>query len=117
MKVTTNLLAFLVCVGIALPVTAETAFFNTTITRVLVTGDDEFGGVVRPQAALSDSLQCNNTWATMDCAGVLGSRAAGNKKFDTAQLAVLLKKKIGLTVTDDKKINGWCYVERVAFSN
>ena len=28
-----------------------------------------------------------------------GSRAAGNKKFDTAQLAVLLKKKIGLTAT------------------
>lgn len=97
---------------------AATAFFNATISRVIVSNDDEFGGcMVRPNVSMEDSLDCR-TWATMDCAGVLGgSKAEGQRKFDTAQLANVLKKRIGLTITDDKKINGYCYVERVAFTN
>lgn len=97
---------------------AATAFFNTEITRVLVTSDDEFGGcMVRPAASMSDALDCR-VWATMDCAGALGgTKSEGNRKFDTAQVANVMGKKVGLTITDDKKINGWCFVERVAFTN
>ena len=113
-----NLAIAIALLVIPLQVSAATAFFNSKITRVLVTSDDEFGGcMVRPAASMSDALDCR-VWATMDCAGALGgTKSEGNRKFETAQLANVMGKNVGLTITDDKKINGWCYVERVAFTN
>ena len=113
-----HLVIFVVLAMVPFQAGADTAFFNTNITRVLVTGDDEFGGcMVRPAASMENALDCR-VWATMDCAGALGgTKSEGNRKFDTAQLANIMGKKLGLTITDDKKINGWCFVERVAFTN
>ena len=67
---------------------------------------------ISPTAA-SRGLSCAGTWVTFSCSGVHNGKAAGNAKFDTARLAMLQGSDVYVVVTDLKKHNGFCFVNRI----
>ena len=96
-------------------VLGATASFGTYVDRTLNTVDAEFGGCMfRPTVPISETLDCPDTWLTLDCAGALGgSKSEGKRKYDELLLALITNRKVTVRVDDEKKINGWCYVDRV----
>lgn len=112
-------LCFLMTLLFANMVCADTSYLTTKIKRVQVNADSEFGGcLVRPSDQISTSLNCPDAWISLDCAGTLGgTKSAGQRRLDQVSLAILLQKKVTLRVTDDQKINGWCFADRVAVTH
>ena len=63
---------------------------------------------------LSDYIaNCPNSWITFSCNGTYNSKDVGQRKFESAQLALALDYQIGLYVDNTKKHNGYCYAQRM----
>ena len=113
-RVVTVILA--VCVSmVAAPGFAASKWVGTFVQKTLLTDDSEFGGCMfQPSVSLSGSLDCPNTWISVDCAGTLGgTKSAGSRRFDAVQLAMITSSKLYVKVDDGRKIDGWCVAERV----
>ena len=103
--------------AIAMPslAVAATAFITTGVDRTFVM-DDSFGECMfRPTVDLREKgLDCGSSWITLDCAGTLGgSRATASRKYDEVLLARITGGSLRVRVDDQKKINGWCYADRI----
>lgn len=111
-------LALLVAIGVFATAPSSYAASNwvgTFVQKTLITDDSEFGGCMfQPSVSLSGSLDCPNTWISVDCAGTLGgTKSAGSRRFDAVQLAMVTSSKLYVKVDDGRKINGWCVAERI----
>lgn len=88
--------------------------WNASVEKTMVDGVN-YGwcmAKVSPTAA-SRGLDCSGTWVTFSCEGRHNAKAVGNSKFDTARLALLQGSEVFLVVTDLKKHNGFCFVNRI----
>ncbi len=54
-----------------------------------------------------------NGWVTFSCDGTYNSKDAGQRKFESAQLALALGYRVTLLVDNTKKHNGYCYARRI----
>jgi len=64
--------------------------------------------------SISDVItSCPNGWVTFSCDGTYNSKDAGQRKFESAQLAMALGYRINLFVDNVKKHNGYCYARRI----
>lgn len=90
---------------------------NTKVTKVS-THHELFGSCMAYLTKKNSSLDCSQ-WVTFDCAGDLdgNTKADGNRKFNSAQLALVTGNKVKAQVTDSKKINGQCFVVRLDVFN
>ncbi len=52
-------------------------------------------------------------WVTFSCSGTYNSKDAGQRKFESAQLALALGYRVTLLVDNTKKHNGYCYARRI----
>lgn len=96
---------------------AATSSLTTTVTRVLVTGNTDYGGcmgllAVSPTTKLAT---CGGGWVTFDCAAVLPTTQAiqAYRMLDQAQLALALAKPVTVYFTDSLKANGYCLATRI----
>ena len=107
---------FVLFFAVGLPVQAAVKTYSVTPGKILLSENTEYGGcLVEPNTSL-DTLNCNSKWVTLDCAGALGgSKPAAQRKLDAIMLARATKGKVSLRIDDSKKINGWCYADRVTF--
>ncbi len=63
---------------------------------------------------LSDFIgNCPGNWVTFSCNGTYNSKDAGQRKFESAQLAMALGYRVSLVVDNTKKHNGYCYARRI----
>ncbi|HEB94600.1 MAG TPA: hypothetical protein ENI94_14330 [Gammaproteobacteria bacterium] len=62
---------------------------------------------------ISDSLSGCPSWVTFSCDGTYNSKDAGQRKFESAQLALALGYRVQLFVDNTKKHNGYCYAQRI----
>ena len=63
---------------------------------------------------LSDYIgNCPSRWVTFSCNGTYNSKDAGQRKFESAQLAMALGYRVSLLVDNTKKHNGFCYAQRI----
>lgn len=110
------LLIFLLSISISIPSVAAVRTYSFNPGKILLSEDGEYGGcLVEPKITL-DGLNCNSKWVSLDCAGVLGgSKSAAQRKLDATMLARVTRGKVSMRIDDSKKINGWCYVDRVVF--
>ena len=81
-------------------------------------GQVDYGGCMARVTPGPESVaNCGDGWVTFSCSGVLNSKSAGQRKYDLAQMAMVLNKGLFLKITDDQKHQGYCYGERVDFNN
>ncbi len=52
-------------------------------------------------------------WVTLSCDGTYNSKDAGQRKFESAQLAMALGYRVSLWVDNTKKHNGYCFAKRI----
>jgi hypothetical protein len=93
---------------------AATGFVRSAkVSRVLAHHSD-FGICAVELAKKNSSLDCSN-WITFDCDGEFegNTKAAANHKFNIAQLAWVTNKSVKVQITDNRKINGMCFANRI----
>ena len=88
---------------------------TTTVERVLVAGDDRFGGCM---ALLADSPGrqlpgCPASWVTFSCSGDFTDPVRAYRMLDQAQLALATDKPVLVQVTDSQKHDGFCFASRI----
>lgn len=96
-------------------VSAETAWVSgVKITRTL-SDAGAFGNCMATiNKSLSDYIaDCPSWWVTFSCNGTYNSKDAGQRKFESAQLAMALGYRVSLFIDNTKKHNGFCYVQRI----
>ncbi len=113
-KLTMKRIGLLAMLAVALPSAAGQKYITTNVTRTLV--DERYFG--HCMAAISTGpqtvgLDCGSTWVTFSCSGDFNTPRVGQQKFSAAQLSLVTGNKVFLVVTDEKKHNGYCYVERI----
>jgi hypothetical protein len=94
---------------------AATASFQATVERTLVADADRWGGcMARTNVTLADlGVDCYSRWVTFSCSGVHTTKDVAYRMFDSAQMAMALDKQVWLSVTDQKKHNGYCFANRI----
>jgi len=111
-------------IGAALGVPVSYAVADTTritakVRRVLVHGDDTFGGCMANLSVnVKDSLpSCGNSWVTFSCSGDFTDPVRAYRMLDQAQLALSTGKKVYVQVRDNQKHNGYCFAKRIDVLN
>lgn len=91
---------------------------NALITKVQASNDGKWGECMAFLTKRNSSLDCSN-WVTFDCAGDVegNTKAAGNAKYNTAQLALVTGNRSQVFLNDSIKINGQCFAERIQVLN
>jgi hypothetical protein len=94
---------------------AATASVQATVERTLVADADRWGGcMARVNVTLADlGLDCYSRWVTFSCSGVHTTKDIAYRMFDSAQMALALDKQVWLSITDQKKHNGYCFADRI----
>lgn len=94
------------------------ATMKGTISNVLL--DYNYGGcmaLVETEKQLAEyAVNCPNNYFTFDCHGELatpGGRWQSMLKIQQAQIALINKLPVTITVLDDYKIDGRCWVSRI----
>jgi hypothetical protein len=92
-----------------------TITLNTMVQRVMVVGDNRFGGCMAllahdPAAQLPG---CAGNWVSFSCTGDFAEPVRAYRMLDQAQLALAAGKRVLVQVTDSKKHNGYCYCSRI----
>ena len=91
--------------------------FQATITRTLVTADDNFGGcmVALSVSPSDEGLMCpvDRKWVTLSCSGMHTTKANALRMLDSAQLAFVTGRPVQVWVNDAKTHNDYCFVERI----
>ena len=82
---------------------------------VAATGDGRFGGCMAElDIALGDTgLDCAGGWVTFDCAGAGAAPADAERAFDALRAAAVAGKSVGMRVSDEGKLDGYCRASRV----
>jgi len=96
-------------------VSAETVFFGNV--KVIRTYSDAqtFGDcMISISKPLSSYIaNCPNNYLTFSCDGTYNSKDSGQRKFESAQLAMALGYRVAFFVDNTKKHNGFCYARRI----
>lgn len=95
---------------------SEDKTFNSEVVQVLV-DDSNYGGCmvrlsVDPQTQLAN---CGSGFASLDCLKQFPESTAGiaANKLAQAQLALVTGREVRLRITDTRKVNGYCFVNRI----
>ena len=95
---------------------AETAWISGVKVSVTLSDAGAFGNcMAHISKPVSDYISgCpGNGWVTFSCDGTYNSKDAGQRKFESAQLALALGYRVNLIVDNTKKHNGYCYAKRI----
>ena len=83
----------------------------------ILTGDNYGGCMVQiGRIPVDAGLNCpdkDRTWLTLDCHGNRMSRPEADRNLRVAQMAILTKDKITVTIDDSYKASGWCLGKQV----
>jgi hypothetical protein len=92
---------------------ASTAF-NASVERTMIDEEHNGGCMVYIVPSPSDQgLFCRPNWVTLSCVGEYNSETFGHQKLAAAQLALIAGSKIWISVTDNKKHDGFCFAQRI----
>jgi hypothetical protein len=94
---------------------AASSYVIGNVNRVLMTGDDTFGGCM---AALSVDPQtvlpgCQSWWVTFSCSGAFTDVVRAYRMADVAELALATGKQVQVFFRDDTTHNGYCFAYRI----
>jgi len=97
------------------PALAASGYVVALVNRVLVTGDETFGGCM---AALSVNPQnvlpsCQPWWVSFSCSGDFTDRVRSYRMLDVSELALATGKQVQVFFRDDMKHNGYCVAHRI----
>lgn len=109
------LLAIVMTMLVAPTVHAAEARITGKVVRTMVV-DGRWGGcMVELNTSISAQLPgCPiHKWITFSCSGTFNTKDIAYRKFDSAQMAKALNRRVMIWVTDAKKHNGFCYGFRI----
>lgn len=81
--------------------------------QTLLVDEDRYGGCMARLNGFNNPPGCGSSWVTFDCEGLHGSKEAGRRTLEAAQLAFALEKPIYVVVETTETINGYCKVKRI----
>ncbi len=95
---------------VAAPVHAAKGYFRGTIVKTMVT-DGVWGGcIAKMDVDFTGTLpSCPGGWVAFSCTGTHSAKDIAYRKFDAAQMSQALSRKVGVTLDDTKKHDGYCY--------
>ena len=113
-----NLMIGIVLLFFVAPSFAATGIVETEVRRLM--SDPQLFGQCMAKLAVSPHLNpnlpdCKPDWVTFDCSGDFAAKDVANRSYDSAQLALVTKRVVVLTIDNTKKHNGYCWVRRTAF--
>lgn len=88
--------------------------FEARVERTMI--DEESNGGCMAYIVPSPSAQglfCKPDWITFSCVGEYNSEEFGQQKMAAAQLALITRSRVWITVTDNKKHDGFCFGRRI----
>lgn len=99
---------------VSVSASATTALVVGNVETLFHVDDDNFGGCMvklssQPQ---SQGLNCPS-WITFSCSGQLTSKDNAYRMYDMAQMAMALGNSVSVWLNDEKKHNGYCFVEGI----
>ena len=117
MRINTRALGLAILL-LLIPITAQSA---TKAVRSpvygILTGDNYGGCMVQiGRIPVDAGLNCpdkDRTWLTLDCDGNRMSRPEADRNLRIAQMAILTKDKITVTIDDSYKASGWCLGKQI----
>ncbi len=94
---------------------AEVVWFSgVKVTQTLSDAGSLGDCMILIDKPLSDYIaNCPSRWLTFSCDGTYNNKDAGQRKFESAQLALALGYRVTLYVDNTKKHNGYCYARRI----
>jgi hypothetical protein len=109
------MLSIVLLLGGAAQVLAAEAVVLADVKRVLITGDDRWGGCmallsVNPQQSLGS---CAAGWVAFSCSGDFTEPLRAYRMLDNAQLALATGKKVQVWFEDTRRHNGYCFANRI----
>ncbi len=96
---------------------AATGNIVARVQGVQITDPNLFAGCMieldaDPESKLP-AIGCSAKFLTMGCSGVFGPKDVAYRKFDLAQMAFALNKRVYLEFTDQSKADGYCLATRI----
>ena len=113
-----NLMIAIVLLFSVAPSFAATGIVETKVVRLMA--DYQLFGQCMARLSVSPHLNanvsdCKPDWVTFDCSGDFAAKDVANRSYNSAQLALVTKRVVVLTIDNTKKHNGYCWVRRIAF--
>ena len=113
-----NLMIGIVLLFFVAPSFAATGLVETQVNRLM--SDYQLFGQCMAKLSVSPHLNadvsdCKPDWVTFDCSGDFAAKDVANRSYNSAQLALVTKRVVVLTIDNTKKHNGYCWVRRTAF--
>ncbi|MGF1767845.1 hypothetical protein L4D06_10765 [Enterovibrio makurazakiensis] len=119
MKLISKIVTIIILCVFSMISSATEAELDSKVISLMTTHNDKFGGCM---ARLYDNIQtllpeCGSNWVTFSCNGQFADEQRGTRMFDQAQLSLTANKSIKVTVDDQYKIEGYCFVKRIDIKN
>ena len=113
-----NLMIAIVLLFSVAPSFAATGIVETKVVRLMA--DYQLFGQCMARLSVSPHLNanvsdCKPDWVTFDCSGDFAAKDVANRSYNSAQLALVTKRVVVLTIDNTKKHNGYCWVRRIKF--
>lgn len=113
-KLTALCIALVLCLGTGATAFAASGTIVSYVNKVLLSADHRWGGCMVYLSANPGTLvpACSG-WLTFSCTGDYTDPVQAYRMVDQAQLALATNKRIQITFQDDKRHNGYCFVNRM----
>lgn len=89
---------------------------NAHVVQILIS-DSKFGNCMakldQKIATSTNNLSCPGQYVSFACDGSVVSKDIAYRKLDIAQKSEVTGHKVSVFVTDEVKLNGWCYATRI----
>ena len=97
------------------PAFAASASVVANVTRVLVIGNDNFGGCMARLSVDPASVLplCRSDWVTFSCTGHFTDPVRAYRMVDQAQLALAADLRAWVQIVDTSQHNGYCMANRI----
>lgn len=99
---------------VASPTFAAKLWVTGKVEKTIITEDDKFGGcLITLSTPYNGQIGCGNSFLSVDCAGVFGTKSEGSRRMDQLMLAAVTGADARVQINSDKVINGWCAIDGV----
>ena len=117
MQILLRVLAAMLILFVSTSSLGATYRVDTNVTGVLLE-DDVYGGCMAKLAVSpsSETANCGANWVVFDCDGTrddTSGKSLAAQKLSAAQLAYVTRGLVRVVFDDQRKINGFCYAQRI----
>ena len=109
-------ISFFVLLAVFWSPTSHTAVEGRSGKVTSIMAHDTLYGNCMIYIASTSTIDCPGGWVSLSCSGQLNTRSNAARMLEMAQMAYATNTNVYVNVTDEKKHNGYCVVNRLDIS-